>query len=192
MSKRNIEKEIAELAKYIHVVRDQKVMLDFQLAELYGVEVKALNQAIKRNQERFPEDFAFKLDETEFIELRSQFVTVEQQKLFGRKDQMPTAFTEAGAYALSFCLRSERAVEMGIFIIRAFTNLRKFVFRYESILTELKNSKDIASTFRNFEKMVEQHFVVLYKNNTKLTDEVDLLKQQMKEVSKKLKLDHKT
>jgi hypothetical protein len=119
------EKKLVEITNNIHIIRNQKVMLDRDLAELYGVELKALNQAVKRNANRFPEDFMFQLDSSELSTLWSQSVTIgglSIDKYVTRNK--PYAFTEAGSFTLSFVLRSEKAVTMGQFIIRAFTHLR--------------------------------------------------------------------
>ena len=82
------EKKLLDITNNIYVIRDMKVMLDRDLAELYGVEVRAINQAVKRNQGRFPDDFMFKVNKTEFIELRSQNVIVDKQNSVRRKDQL--------------------------------------------------------------------------------------------------------
>lgn len=115
--------EIAKISALIHVVRGQRVMLDRDLAELYGVPNKALNQAVKRHATRFPADFMFKLAPQEAVRLRSQFVTAN---LFLSKQRfLPNAFTEQGVAMLSSVLNSERAVEINIAIMRAFVKLRQ-------------------------------------------------------------------
>lgn len=100
--------------------RGVKVMLDSDLAQLYGVETKVLNQAVKRNMKRFPVDFMFQLDEDEFANLMSQFVTSS----WGGRRKLPFVFTEQGVAMLSSVLSSDRAIEVNIRIIRIFTRLR--------------------------------------------------------------------
>lgn len=101
-------------------------MLDADLAELYGVEIKALNQAVKRNAERLPEDFMFQLTVEEFESLRSQIVTLKSGRGQHRK-YLPYAFTEHGALMLGNVLKSERAVEVSLMVVRAFVHLRELV-----------------------------------------------------------------
>lgn len=156
-----------KIANNIHIIRDQKVMLDKDLAELYGVELKALNQAVKRNIKRFPEDFMFQLNSDELDTLWSQIVTMGVLTTNNyMKRNRPYAFTETGSFALSFVLKSEQAIEMGQFIIRAFTHLRWFILKNENLMMELKNNDHLSTTFSNFEKRIEQNLIVLYKNNT--------------------------
>jgi len=117
-------------------------MLDTDLAELYGVAVKRINEQVKRNRERFPDDFCFKLDISELANIKSQSATCNG--LNYRKGMTPTAFTEQGAYALSFVLNSEKTIEMGVFIARAFTHLRRFVLKNENLMMELKNNDHLS------------------------------------------------
>ena len=114
---------IEKIDKAIYVIRGQKVMLDRDLAELYQVQTKALNQAVHRNLDRFPADFMFQLSEKEVVELnRSQFVTGSQKHRDPRSK--PYAFTEQGVAMLSSVLRSQRAITVNIEIMRAFVKLR--------------------------------------------------------------------
>ncbi len=108
----------------IHVIRDQQVMLDSDLARLYGVETRVLNQAVKRNIERFPEDFMFQLTKEEC--LRSQIATLNEGRGQHLK-YMPYVFTENGVAMLSSVLRSDTAIEVNIRIMRAFTSMRHFL-----------------------------------------------------------------
>ena len=107
----------------IHVIRDQQVMLDSDLARLYGVETRVLNQAVKRNIERFPEDFMFQLTEEDSQNLKSQYVISS----WGGSRKLPYAFTENGVAMLSSVLRSKTAIEVNIRIMRAFTAMRSFL-----------------------------------------------------------------
>lgn len=109
----------------IYTLRGLQVMLDRDLAELYGVETKVFNQAVKRNSERFPVDFMFQLTKEELENWRSQFVTSNKEKMGLRRP--PYAFTEQGVSMLSAVLKSSMAVDMSVKIIRTFVNMRKFI-----------------------------------------------------------------
>lgn len=114
------------IERSILLVRGQKVMLDEDLATLYEVQVKVLNQAVRRNIDRFPEDFMFQLTDEEFANLRSQIVTLKTGRGQHRK-YPPYAFTEQGVAMLSSVLRSKRAVQVNIEIMRAFVRLRQML-----------------------------------------------------------------
>ncbi len=109
----------------IHVIRGASVMLDVDLASLYGVTVKALLQAVLCNRKRFPADFMFQLTNHEVMNLRSQFVTSSLARGYGGRRYRPWAFTEQGVAMLSSVLRSETAVRVNIEIMRAFVRLRR-------------------------------------------------------------------
>lgn len=135
----------------IYMIRGQKVMLDSDLARLYGVETRTLNQAVKRNIDRFPEDFIFELTKDEYNSLRSQFVTLETGR--GKHSKyLPYTFTEQGVAMLSSVLKSRRAIEVNIAIMRAFVQLRQLGSQYEELarLVEkidrrsIRNSRNIA------------------------------------------------
>lgn len=106
-------------------LRHQRVILDADLAELYGVPVKVLNQQVKRNRERFPGDFVFQLTTKEHVILRSQIVTSRDSH--GGRRYSPYAFTEHGAIMAATVLNSERAVQMSVFVVRAFVRLREML-----------------------------------------------------------------
>ena len=133
MSKKIIPDEI--VMSKIYVFRGQKVMLDRDLAELYGVETKYLKRQVKRNIKRFPEDFMFELNKDEFEDWRSQFVTSKSDKKGLR--YAPYAFTEQGVAMLSGVLNSERAINMNIQIMRIFTKMRQLVMSHKEILKRL-------------------------------------------------------
>jgi hypothetical protein len=125
----------------IFEIRGEKVMLDFDLAILYGVETKALNQSVKRNIDRFPGDFMFQLNENEYKILKSQFVTSS----WGGVRKLPFAFTEHGVTMLAGILRSQQAVKMNIAIVRAFIALRQIADQYKELaekLAELETSNN--------------------------------------------------
>lgn len=129
----------------IHVLRGQRVMLSTDLAGLYGVQPKVLIQAVKRNIERFPEDFAFLVDWQEVPFLRSQFVTLNGRGKYTKYP--PYAFTEQGVAMLSSVLRSERAVQVNIAIMRTFVKLRETI----------ETHRELADKFAELEKKVAKH-----------------------------------
>lgn len=185
----NNGRELLEITNRIFIIRDQKVMLDRDLAELYGVELKVLNQAVKRNQERFPSDFMFQLDINDLDTLWSQNVTIHDLNIRNyMKRNKPFAFTESGSFALSFIINSEKAIEMGQFIIRAFTHLRRFILKNENLMMELKNNDHLSKTFSNFEKRIEQDLIVLYKNNSDKDKRLREIEIKVKKIEAQLKL----
>ena len=152
--------EIVE--RRIYLIRGQKVMLDTDLADLYEVPTKVLNQAVRRNLDRFPEDFMFQLTEEVAAALRSQIVTLEKGR--GRHSKYPAlAFTELGVSMLSSVLRSKRAVQMNILIMRAFVRLREM----------LATHKDLAKKMEQVETRLRQHGSAI----AVLVDEIKKLKQ---------------
>jgi hypothetical protein len=132
------------IEKSILLIRGQKVMLDRDLADLYGVETRILVQAVKRNAERFPSDFMFKLKQEEFDSLRSQFVISKGR---GGRRYLPYAFTEQGIAMLSSVLRSKRAVQVNIAIMRVFVRLREM----------LATHKELARKLAELEQHLESH-----------------------------------
>lgn len=122
----------------IYEVRNQKIMLDFDLAELYGSETKRLKEAVRRNIKRFPSDFMFELSKEEFESLRSQFATSNKR---GGTRYMPFAFTEQGVAMLSSVLNSESAIEINISIMRAFVSVRQYLFSIDSAAKEIEELK---------------------------------------------------
>jgi hypothetical protein len=129
-SKRPLRAE--DISRRIHTIRGHRVMLDADLAELYGVTTGALNQAIKRKAERFPEDFMFRLSQEESYSLRSQTVILEPGRGKYRKF-LPYAFTEQGVAMLSGILQSHRAVQVNIAIMRAFVRMRRMLISHEEL-----------------------------------------------------------
>jgi phage regulator Rha-like protein len=122
------------IERVIYLIRGQKVMLDRDLANLYGVETKVLIQAVKRNIDRFPYDFMFRLNKGESKILRSQFVTSS----WGGRRYMPFVFTEQGVAMLSSVLKSKRAVQVNIQIMRTFTKLRQILSSHKEILRKIE------------------------------------------------------
>jgi hypothetical protein len=119
----------------ILVLRQQKVILDTDLAELYAVPVKRLNEQVKRNQERFPADFMFQVSPEEQASLRSQFATSNPGR--GGRRYAPYAFTEHGAIMAATVLNSERAVEMSVFVVRAFVRLREMLATNQQLAAKI-------------------------------------------------------
>ncbi len=126
-----------KIEEMIYVIRGEKVMIDSDLAELYGVDVKRLNEQVKRNLKRFPLDFMFQMSQEERDILRSQFATFEKA-VSGRK-YLPFAFTENGVAMLSGVLNSDRAIEVNISIMRLFTKLRSFLLMEEKLTKKIEN-----------------------------------------------------
>ncbi len=125
--------ELIAIQNKVFTLRGQKVMLDFDLAEMYEVETKVLKQAVRRNRDRFPDDFMFEVTRAEYNSLRSQIVTLENGKGEHSK-YLPFAFTEQGVAMLSTILKSKKALQVNITIMRAFVMIRQ----YYSDSTELK------------------------------------------------------
>lgn len=120
----------------IYHIRGKKVMLDRDLAEMYGVETRVLNQAVKRNEKRFPADFMFQLTEKELEEWKSQNVTSNKEKMGLRK--LPNVFTEQGVAMLSSVLNSDTAIEVNIQIIRIFTRIRETLLSNKEVLLKME------------------------------------------------------
>lgn len=165
--------ESLNILHHIHLIRGQKIMLDADLAIIYDVSTRQLNQAVKRNQERFPKDFMFQLTTEEWDHLRSQFVTsseesdettIEGEEIdkvteadfkqinWGGRRYAPYAFTEHGAIMLSSILRSERAIAAGIQVVRAFVRMR----------TMLETQGELSFRLQQLEAVVEGNFNVVF------------------------------
>ena len=128
--------ELSNIQKKIHEIRGCKVMLDFDLAEIYEVETRVLNQAVKRNIKRFPTDFMFQLTIKEWNSISSQFVMTSRAKR--PKSACPLAFTEHGATMLSSVLRSDVAIDASILVVRAFVAVRQFALDYAELNQKLE------------------------------------------------------
>ena len=160
-----------QVERRIYLIRREKVMLDYDLAELYGVPTRTLNQAVKRNRDRFPEDFMFQLSTPEARALRSQIVILDaphrlSQLATGKRGEhskyLPYAFTEQGVAMLSSVLNSERAIQVNIVIMRAFVKLREML---ES--NEVLNRK-FAAVIRKLATH-DKYFTVVFDELKKLT-----------------------
>jgi len=140
---------VSQVENSIILLRGQKVMLDFHLAELYQVETRALKQAVGRNKERFPADFVIRLNAAEIADLRSQTVI---SSAHGGSRYGHLAFTEQGIAMLSSVLRSKRAVQVNIAIMRAFVHLREM----------LAGNSELARKIEEMEKKYDQHFQIVF------------------------------
>jgi ORF6N domain len=150
------------VVRNILVIRGHKVMIDSELAALYQVQTKALNQAVQRNIERFPADFMFQLNATEFENWRSQIVTSNSGAVMGLR-RPPYAFTEHGVAMLSSVLRSKRAIRVNIEIMRAFSRLREV----------LASHADLAQQLDALEDKYDRQFKVVFDAIRKLMIEPD-------------------
>ncbi len=139
-----------QIERKIYRIQGHKVMLDSDLAELYGVKTKVLLQAVKRNIQRFPLDFMFQLNNQEVMSLRSQIVTSKSGR--GGRRYQPYVFTEQGVAMLSSVLNSERAIEVNIHIMRAFVKLREMIASH----------KDLAKRLDELEKEYDAQFKVVF------------------------------
>jgi len=144
----------------ILILRHQRVILDSDLAELYGVSVKQLNQQIKRNRERFPVDFTFQLTAKEDQILRSQIVT--SSKKHGGRRYPPYAFTEHGAIMAATVLNSKQAIEMSVFVVRAFVRMREM----------LAKNRQLAAKINELDRRLETH-------DTAIQDIIEAIKELM-------------
>ena len=162
----------------IYLIRKQKVILDKDLAELYQVETRVLNQAVRRNIDRFPMDFMFQLNKQEFQNWISQFVISNSEKMSLRK--RPLAFTEQGVAMLSSVLNSKRAIAVNIQIIRIFTRIRGILVTHKSMLLQLEkieyklnsHDKDLQLVFKYLKQLLnppqpERRKIGFRRNNEK-------------------------
>ena len=144
------------IASGIYLIRGKKVMLDTDLAELYGVQTRVLNQSVARNIDRFPEDFMFQLSQEEWDSLRSQIVTLKNGKRGTHRKYMPYVFTEHGILMLSSVLRSERAVQINIAIMRAFVRMREMLASHEEFARKIQEyDHHIANLYDLVNKLLE-------------------------------------
>lgn len=160
---------LTNVRNLIYDIRGQKVMLDFELAELYEVETRYLNQAVKRNIERFPSDFMFRLtsEEWEDFKVTSQIVI---SPLGGGRQYIPYAFTEQGVAMLSGVLRSQKAIEVNINIMRTFVNLRQWAL----------DSKEFGQRLLDLEKYLIEHCKDNEKDIREIYEALDLLMDRTK------------
>lgn len=168
----------------IYVVRGQKIMLDKDLALLYGVTTKVLNQAVRRNLIRFPTDFMFELTVEELDSLRSQFVTLKKKGAHSK--YLPLAFTEQGIAMLSSVLNSNRAILVNIQVIRIFTHMRQLLADTNKIYLEIAVIKDI---LQNQDKKLNNHdknIEIVFKYLDELLEKQEVIKKPMQKIGYKI------
>ena len=176
--------EIAVIQNKIYEIRGQKVMIDRDLAEMYGVQTKALNQAVKRNIERFPEDFMFQLTTEETQNWKSQIVTTNSIKMGLRRN--PYAFTELGVAMLSSVLTSKIAIQVNIGIMRAFVAVRQYLLSANNPTQEIE---DLKQRVKELEERSEDTLAAindLSEDTRKELDDIYLALTELAEKKKKL------
>lgn len=174
-----MEVQLDQIQNMIYVIRGQKVMLDSDLAILYGVETKRLNEQVRRNLDRFPEDFMFECNSDELEVLRSQFATSNGETRWNYKRRSnPMVFTENGVAMLSSVLKSKQAVQVNIAIMRIFTKLRSF------LMLEEENSKKIDT----IEKGTNQLFKVVFERLDNLEEKLPNLDSERRKIGIKTKI----
>ena len=155
-----VQRKIANVESAIHLIRRQRVMLDSDLAAIYGVTTKRLNEQLRRNRSRFPSDFAFQLSAEEFTNLKSQIAT---STFHGGRRYQPWVFTEHGALMLASVLNSEIAVQASVRVVRAFVRLREMVAANAQLAAELEklerrfdsHDQAIANLFAALKQLIE-------------------------------------
>jgi hypothetical protein len=156
---------IENITGLIYLIRGKKVMLDQDLAVLYGVETRRLKEQVRRNIERFPEDFMFELSKKEYENLRSQFATSS----WGGTRYAPMAFTEHGVLMISSVLKSDKAIQINIQIVRAFTKLRHLILDNVELRREIENLRaDTDGKFRIIFETLDQLLTVESKTRKKI------------------------
>ncbi|WP_192348107.1 ORF6N domain-containing protein [Algoriphagus sp. Y33] len=150
-----------QVLQLIHKIRQQKVMLDSDLAEMYGVETKRLNEQVKRSIDRFPEDFMFQLSSEEWENLRSQIATSS----WGGRRSLPYVFTEQGVAMLSSVLNSPRAIQVNISIIRIFVKIREWALNYSELQDKIQALQDAESNQNEHINHIYQMMEELLKPN---------------------------
>ncbi len=158
---------VEKITAKIYLIRGQKVMLDRDLSELYGVQTKVLKQAVRRNIKRFPSDFMFELTNEEFKDWRSQFVTSKSDKMGLRYN--PMAFTEQGVAMLSSVLKSDRAILVNIEIMRVFTQLRNLLASHENLTRKIEA----------MEKKYDEQLRIVFEAITQLIEEDEKPKKKI-------------
>lgn len=169
----------------IYEIRGQKVMLDFDLAEMYQVETRVLNQAVKRNIERFPKDFMFQLTLEEWESISSQFVMTSRMKR--PKSAMPLAFTEHGVVMLSSVLRSDIAIQTSVLIVRAFVAMRQLI----TAVPQIDRVGQLEQQMKELKDYIEEVFADYNDINDDTRMQLELINQTLAELQAKKKLEEK-
>jgi predicted DNA binding protein len=174
---------VMHITQSILVVRGQSVMLDADLAELYGVSTKRFNEQVRRNQERFPADFMFRLTDQELSALRSQTATSnEHPEGRGGRRYLPYAFTEHGAIMAATILNSARAAEVSVFVVRAFVKLREVLFSH----------KELAKKLEELERKLDTHDQVIVGILTAIREHMHSAEPQRRPIGFTADLERKT
>ena len=169
----------------IYEIRGQRIMLDFDLAEMYQVETRVLNQAVKRNIERFPTDFMFKLTLEEWNSISSQFVMTSRMKR--PKSAMPLAFTEHGVVMLSSVLRSDIAIQTNVLIVRAFVAMRQLI----TAAPQIDRVGQLEQQIKELKDYIEEVFADYNDINDDTRMQLELINQTLAELQAKKKLEEK-
>jgi hypothetical protein len=171
--------KLSKLEKLIYEVRNQPVMLDSDLANLYQVETKVLNQAVKRNKDRFPIEFMFKLNNYEWDFLRSQFVTLKNQNIRVVRKYLPYVFTQAGVAMLSSVLNSKEAIKTNIQIMKAFTKMYQYVSLQPDLSIQVSDIRNILNLYMNkTDKRIDDIMIALSTLLTRLSSKQPEPKQK--------------
>ena len=176
--------ELQLIQSKIYEIRGQKVMLDFDLAEMYEVETRVLNQAVKRNIERFPEDFMFQLTKEEWENMSSQFVMTSRSKR--PKTAMPLVFTEHGVVMLSSVLRSNIAIQTSILIVRAFVAIRQLITN-----PPIDRVGELEKQMKELKDYIEDVFADYNDINDDTRIQLELINQTLAELQSRKKLEEK-
>jgi len=171
----DLQLQPVDIQNKIFTIRGQRVMIDRDLAEIYGVETRILNQAVKRNMDRFPEDFMFQLTESEWQYMSSQFVMTSKSKR--PKSALPLVFTEHGVTMLSSVLRSNTAIQINIQIVRAFVAIRNLVaVKPADRISELETKLNQLKTY------IEEVFTDYNDINEDTRKQIELINQSLAEL----------
>ena len=176
--------ELQLIQSKIYEIRGQKVMLDFDLAEMYEVETRVLNQAVKRNIERFPEDFMFQLTKEEWENMSSQFVMTSRSKR--PKTAMPLVFTEHGVVMLSSVLRSNIAIQTSILIVRAFVAIRQLITN-----PPIDRVGELEKQMKELKDYIEDVFADYNDINDDTRMQLELINQTLAELQSRKKIEEK-
>jgi len=170
--------ELTLIQSKIHIIRGYKVMLDYDLASIYGTLTKVLNQAVKRNIKRFPHDFMFQLTKEEFTNLRSQFVTSNR----GGTRYLPNAFTVHGVVMLSNVLQSEKAIETSIVVVRAFNTMGEVLLNTSVSAYEMRAMQ---YDLHRLKEYVEESFAAIDNINEETLARFELISEVLSELQSK-------
>ena len=176
--------ELQLIQSKIYEIRGQKVMLDFDLAEMYEVETRVLNQAVKRNIERFPDDFMFQLTAEEWQKMSSQFVMTSRSKR--PKTAMPLAFTEHGVVMLSSVLRSNIAIQTSILIVRAFVAIRQLI-----AIPPVDRVGELEKQMKELKDYIEEVFTDYNDINEDTRMQLELINRTLAELQARKKIEEK-